>query len=139
MELYEFIKQIDIEYVKGIEGYGFAPFRMVAERDNGKLELFSLVVGEDVKFYYRMAYKCVDRGDKKVFLAVDFPGAYDIKHDFVGVLSFINSKLSILAIPYSLADGEKYKIIYDSVLLDKIVLDYNRYAEELSYQKVVGI
>lgn len=58
-------------------------------------------------------------------MAVDFPKAFNIEHDFLGVFVYENNQLNILAFPYNVYTGEMYQRVENAKILKFLRRDIN--------------
>lgn len=104
--------------------FGHYPFQLVGINDNEEHIIASLNLGGDIIKCYRFFKKIKDEENTTVFMSVDFPRGYDIEHDFVAIFSYQNGEMDIYAIPYNDKTGERYEVIRESSLLNRIKGDF---------------
>ena len=121
----EFItKMVDISHLEEYNCYGHYPFQLYVENLNGNREMNALALGGDVKAVYRRAGEYVKKGFKFLHLSLDFPASMDMKKDFVAVFSIIENKLTVIAIPYDVDNGNTFDIITESKVLNDIIENF---------------
>ena len=133
METKDFVEQfIKIEIIENEESdpnvYGLYPFQLIAEFENGKMDINALAVNNVQDCYVRVN-DYLSKGAKKIFMALDFPRNLDIDNDFIAIFSIVEDKYDIFAIPYDTETGEVFAEIYSSKLLDAIMEQFKLFLD----------
>lgn len=116
-------KLVKIGFLEHCNTYGFYPFQMYVEHQNEKATVCALDLGEDVRAVYKAFADFYKEPAKRIYLAVDFPAAMDLKNDFVCIIGYENNDFTIYAIPYNVENGEQYAVIKHAEILTKILDD----------------
>ena len=132
METKDFVEQfIKIEIIEEESDpnvYGLYPFQLIAEFENGKMDINALAVNNVQDCYVRVN-DYLSKGAKKIFMALDFPHNLDIDNDFIAIFSIVEDKYDIFAIPYDTETGEVFAEIYSSKLLDAIMEQFKLFLD----------
>lgn len=132
METKDFVEQfIKIEIIEEESDpnvYGLYPFQLIAEFENGKMDINALAVNNVQDCYVRVN-DYLSKGAKKIFMALDFPRNLDIDNDFIAIFSIVEDKYDIFAIPYDTETGEVFAEIYSSKLLDAIMEQFKLFLD----------
>jgi hypothetical protein len=136
-DIEDFVKScVTIDYKKEHGQFAYFPFNMFVEKKDGSVDLIVIASREGgVLNIYKIMFKYINSGIKRLYVAIDFPAGMDIKNDFVGVISYELSKekgkqLDIFAIPYNEKTGEIYKRINRSPHLNMIILNIALFAKK---------
>lgn len=134
----EFVElSVKIEKQSQRNEFGYYPFHMFVEKNDGKIDIIVIADISSVGDVYKIMDRYIKIGMKRLYCAVDFPARMDIKNDFVGVFKFDKNdeeEFEIFAIPYSTKDGTVYERITKSNILTTIVVEmYNSFNNKLSF------
>jgi len=120
-DLKEFVDQlVKIEFLYHCNAFGFYPFQMYVEHQDGKATICALDLGGDVRAVYKAFADFYKEPAKRIYLAVDFPASGDIVNDFVCIIGYEKEEITLYAIPYSIETGETFSEIRDAEILNKI-------------------
>ena len=120
-DLKEFVEQlVKIEFLDHCNAFGFYPFQMYVEHQDGKATICALDLGGDVRAVYKAFADFYEEPAKRIYLAVDFPAGGDMINDFVCMIGYENNEFTLYAIPYSVETGETFSEIRDAEILNKI-------------------
>jgi len=121
-DIEDFVKtSVDIDYIADRQQYGYFPFHMFVEKQDGAYDFIAIAGVKSVEDCYKLIIKYLHGNAKRVYLAVDFPAALDIKNDFVAVFEIKGENFKIFAIPYNNKSGTIYPRITKSETLYHIV------------------
>lgn len=127
-DIEEFVKDfVDIKLQEPEKEFGYWPFHMFVEKEDGHVDIICIAeVPDGVKSIYTLIGAYLMGGVKRIYCAVDYPAALDMKNDFVAIFHFRDldneaNDFSIFGIPYNKNDGTVYERIEDCELFTHIV------------------
>lgn len=126
MDLKNFIEDF-VKISKIDDAFGYYPFQLIAEDENGNISMGSLALGGDVMAVYLATKDFINKGIKKLFLGLDFPKIKDIENDFVAIYSIIDNKLGIILMPYDPFTGETFPMVEESPVIDLLKDQFRKF------------
>lgn len=138
-DINEFV-QATVEIKKQNNGkFGYYPFHVFAERENGECDFIVIADIESIEDCYKIMSMYVANKCKRIYMAIDFPAGGDIKTDFVAVFSSAGKHFDLFAIPYSPEDGTVYEIIPICEQLKRIVSDLRNVAFKIALEQSTSL
>ena len=110
----EFVsKHVKVKYLADEKTYGYCPYHMFVEHKDGRTELRSIYLGDDIEKHYDIANEYGMDGAKRIYFTLEFSPILDIEHNFIFVHNIENVKreFEVFAIPYNKKTGEVYSRI----------------------------
>lgn len=123
---------VKIEFLDHCNTFGFYPFQMFVEHQDGKFTMCALDLGGDVRAVYKAFCDFYKEPAKRIYLAVDFPAVKDITNDFVCVIAYENNEFYLYAIPYNIETGETFSEIRDAEALNLIHDDLGKFIYKIA-------
>ena len=131
--LKEFVeKLVKIEFLDHCNAFGFYPFQMFVEHQDGKFTMCSLDLGGDVRAVYKAFADFYNEPAKRIYLALDFPASGDITNDFVCVIGYEKEEMTLYAIPYNVETGETFSEDRHAEILNLIHDDLGKFIYKIA-------